>query len=56
VTTVPDEQKLPAPRFRLGRHIATNIYRDDEYMAHACHPQDAQLIVDALNRREREHA
>ncbi len=43
----------PAPvRFRIGRHVATNIYRGDEPMRHACRSEDAQLIVDALNRME----
>jgi hypothetical protein len=44
--------------YRLGRHRPENIYRvvddtnsdNDLYIAHACNPDDAQLIVYALNR------
>jgi hypothetical protein len=44
-----DVPAQPAARFRLGRHIVTNIYDGDESMAHACRAEDAQLIVNALN-------
>lgn len=43
--------------YRLGRHRPENIYRvvdnldsdNDIYIAHACNPDDAALIVLALN-------
>lgn len=44
--------------YRLGRHRPENIYRviddmdadNDVYIAHACNPDDARLIMYALNR------
>lgn len=43
--------------YRLGRHRPENIYRvvddtdsdNDLYIGHACNPEDARLIVRALN-------
>lgn len=38
--------------YRLGHHIKTNLYRGDDPIGHACDPEDAQMIVTALNMME----
>lgn len=48
---------MSVPAYRLGRHRPENIYRvlddldsdNDQYIGHACNPDDAALIVRALN-------
>jgi hypothetical protein len=38
--------------YRVGNHQPQNLYRDDQYIGVMFSPDDAALIVEALNERE----
>jgi len=39
--------------YRVGNHQPQNIYRDDQYIGVMFDPENAALVVEALNERER---
>ncbi len=42
--------------YRVGNHQPQNVYRDDQYIGVMFTPEDAALVVAALNTNERAEA